>query len=243
MSSCSSPWSATWTPGGCWTHPSPSRRALRRRRHQNPVQGPSRPRQVRKRRPPPRRPRVEPLDRSVPRTSRCRTSRQPRRSVPNDRPPSPHPRRGCRGGRHRGQRRRHTGSTRATRSAPSPRPRHQPWRSRPHPLTGSRHDHRPRHDPRHSRRGIPDDHRLAQRAQLRPRPGPARRHDEGDLDGYRRGRSEAEVAHVLDAPPLDDHFAQALLSGALREPVGEDMAALLGAVQEHERAARTGSAR
>ena len=61
---------------------------------------------------------------------------------------------------------------------------------------------------------------------------------EGDRDGFNRGYSQAVLDRVLTAPTLDDHFGEALLSGALHEPVGEEMASLLAAVQEHERAAR-----
>lgn len=60
-------------------------------------------------------------------------------------------------------------------------------------------------------------------------------------DGHRHGRREgvanAKLDAVLATSTLDGHFGEALLSGALHEPVGEEMASLLAAVQEHERAA------
>lgn len=73
--------------------------------------------------------------------------------------------------------------------------------------------------------------------------GLLRGYDHGDRDGYARGYSQAALDRVLAQPTLDDHFGEALLSGALHEPVGEEMASLLGRIQEHERAARTEVAR
>ena len=64
----------------------------------------------------------------------------------------------------------------------------------------------------------------------------------GDARGYTRGYSQALLEHVL-AQARSDDFTEALLSGALHEPVGEEMASLLAAVQEHERAARNEAAR
>ena len=66
---------------------------------------------------------------------------------------------------------------------------------------------------------------------------------EGDRDGFNRGYSQAVLDRVLTAPTLDDHFAGALLSGALRKPASEELASLIGAVQEFEQAARTEVAR
>jgi hypothetical protein len=63
----------------------------------------------------------------------------------------------------------------------------------------------------------------------------------GETDGYRHGRSEAALDHILATPTETEHyagvigwagdaaqdsslaFAEALLSGRLREPVGEDV--------------------
>jgi hypothetical protein len=71
----------------------------------------------------------------------------------------------------------------------------------------------------------------------------------GSVDGYRTGLAEgraqgyarAQLDAVLATPAGSDDFTEALLSGALHEPVGEEFAALLDAVQAHERAARTGA--
>ena len=68
-------------------------------------------------------------------------------------------------------------------------------------------------------------------------------YDYGLTDGYKRRLAEEELLRAMaDADPGGD-FTEALLSGALHEPVSEEMASLLGAVQEHERAARTEAAR